>query len=110
MVETRDGFESRWARMKLEQCYPLPPASFGPTPDYYPDPKKMPNLFYCGRMYACMCESRQVTGWRYIIDNVVHSVCTIECLETLIKEEIGKTKALSVPEPVAEPVPAATGT
>lgn len=101
MVETRDGFESRWARMKLEQCYPLPPRSFGPTPDYYPDPKKMPNLFYCGRMFPCMC-GKAVTGWRYLNDNVPHLVCSIECLENLIKEEITQAKAAV---PVAESAP-----
>lgn len=71
--------------MKLEQCYALPPRLFGPQPDFYPDAVKVPNLYYCWRLYPCRCGAR--SGWRLLADNIEIIVCSTECLETLIKDE-----------------------
>lgn len=82
--------------MKLEKCYALPPVSFGPHKDFYPDAKKMPNLLYSWRLYPCRCGT--VSGWRYISDNTPHIVCSTECLEAVIRDEIERAKG-TPPEP-----------
>lgn len=71
--------------MKLEKCYILPPRTFGPQPDYYPDAVKMPSLLYCWRLYPCSCGA--ITGWRFLVENTPHLVCSTECLEALIQQE-----------------------
>ena len=68
--------------MLLEKAYVLPPQQFGPRPDFYPDPVKMPNLYYTWRLFPCRCGVR--TGWRFLHDDTQYLVCSIECLELVL--------------------------
>jgi len=67
--------------MKLEECYPLPPREFGPQKDYYPDPVKLPMLFYSWMIYPCSCGV--LTGWEVFHEDTIYRACSTECLEAL---------------------------
>lgn len=78
--------------MRLEKTYPLPEKLFGPQADFYPDPEKLPNLYYSWRLYACACQ--KLTGWRLWHLEATHFVCSTECLEYLLSPVVEATEPL----------------
>lgn len=87
--------------MLLGLVFPVPKVTFTPQPDFYPDPVKLPDLFYCGRSYPCGCGVR--TGWRYGFDNIMCCICSTECLERLLKGEIQTLTPVEAPAVGAAP-------
>jgi hypothetical protein len=68
-------------KVKLELCYPLPKREYGPMKDYYPDPSKLPMLYYSWGIFPCTCGV--LTGWVVCHEEVLYRACSTECLEGL---------------------------